>query len=110
MDRATLAALFGSCDRSCLTGRRDYAVLLVLARLGLRAGEVAALGLDDVNWRAGVVVVRGKGNAVDTLPLPVDVGGALASYLSWEGLHRKSRTVFVRVRAPHGSWRPVRSA
>ena len=106
VDRATLAALFGSCDRSCLTGRRDYAVLLVLARLGLRAGEVAALGLDDVNWRAGVVVVRGKGNAVDTLPLPVDVGGALASYLSWEGLHRKSRTVFVRVRAPHGSLAP----
>jgi integrase/recombinase XerD len=80
--------------------------LLVLARLGLGAGEVAALGLDDVDWRAGVVVVRGKGNAVDTLPLPVDVGGALASYLSWEGLHRKSRTVFVRVRAPHGSLAP----
>ena len=104
--RATLAALFGSCDRSCLTGRRDYAILLVLARLGLRAGEVAALGLDDVNWRAGVVVVHGKGNAVDTLPLPVDVGDALASYLSWEGLHRKSRAVFVRVRAPHGSLAP----
>ena len=104
--RATLAALLGRCDRRCLTGRRDYAILMVLARLGLRAGEVAALSLDDVNWRAGVVVIRGKGKAVDTLPLPVDVGNALASYLSWEGLHRKTRTVFVRVRAPHGPLAP----
>jgi len=106
VERATLAALLGSCDRGCQVGRRDYAILMVLTRLGLRAGEVAALSLDDVNWRAGVVVVRGKGKAVDTLPLPVDVGDALASYLSWEGLHRKTRTVFVRARAPHGSLAP----
>ena len=106
VERATVAALLGSCDRSCLTGRRDYAILMVLTRLGLRAGEVAALRLDDVNWRGGVVVVRGKGRAVDTLPLPVDVGAALVSYLSWEGLHRKARTVFVRARAPHGSLAP----
>jgi site-specific recombinase XerD len=102
VERATLAALLDSCDCSRLVGRRDYAILKVLCRLGLRSAEVAALRLDDVNWRAGLVVVRGKGKAVDMLPLPVDVGDAVASYLSWESLHRKTRTVFVRVRAPHG--------
>lgn len=104
--RAAVAALLGSCDPDCLAGRRDYAILVLLARLGLRAGEVAALRLDDVDWRAGVIAVRGKGRAADTLPLPVDVGEALASYLSSEGLHRKTRAVFVRVRAPHGSLAP----
>ena len=102
VDRVTVDALLASCDRGRLVGARDYAVLLVLSRLGLRAGEVAGLSLDDVNWRSGIVVVRGKGRAVDTLPVPVDVGAALSVYLSWEGLHRKSRTLFVRVRAPHG--------
>jgi integrase/recombinase XerD len=107
VDQATVAALLDSCDRNRLVGRRDYAVIMVLARLGLRSGEAARLGLDDVDWRAGLVVVHGKGRAVDTLPLPVDVGEAVASYLSWEGLQRKTRALFVRVRAPHGPLAPA---
>jgi site-specific recombinase XerD len=62
-------------------GRRDHAILLLLARLGLRASEVIALELDDIDWRAGVLTVRGKGCSHDSLPLPADVGQALASYL-----------------------------
>ncbi len=70
-----------ACDRRTATGRRDYAILLLLARLGLRAGEVVALQLDDINWRAGEILVRGKGLFHDRMPLPADVGEALASYL-----------------------------
>lgn len=106
VDQATIDALLASCDRGRLVGERDHAVLVVLTRLGLRAGEVSRLSLDDVDWRSGIVVVRGKGRTIDTLPLPVDVGAALSSYLSWVGLHRKGRTLFVRVRAPHGPLAP----
>ena len=70
-----------SCDRATGTGRRDFAILMLLARLGLRAGEVAGLGLDDVDWRAGELVVLGKGRRAERLPLPVDVGEAMAAYL-----------------------------
>ena len=70
-----------ACNRLTATGRRDYAILLLLARLGLRAGEVVALQLDDLNWRAGEILVRGKGLFHDRMPLPSDVGKALASYL-----------------------------
>jgi site-specific recombinase XerD len=73
--------LLASCDRSTTSGRRDLAVLVLLARLGLRAAEVAALELDDVDWRAGEVLVRGKGHRKDRLPLPVQVGEALVDYL-----------------------------
>lgn len=75
-------ALLGSCDRGSGTGRRDYAVLMLLARLGLRCGEVAALRLADIDWRAGQILVRGKARRRDRLPLPVDVGEALAAYLT----------------------------
>src|SRR4051812_17548635 len=73
--------LLASCDRDTPAGRRDFAVLMLLARLGLRGGEVAALGLDDVDWRAGEIVIRGKGSRIDRLPLPCDVGEALVDYL-----------------------------
>ena len=69
-----------ACDRRTSVGRRDYAILLLLARLGLRAGEIIGLELDDVDWRAGVLTVRGKGRYHDQLPLPHDVGEALATY------------------------------
>jgi site-specific recombinase XerD len=97
-----LAALLASCDRRRATGRRDFAVLTLLARLGLRAGEVAALQLDDVDWRAGTIVVRGKGHYVEPLPLPRDVGIAVTDYLR-RGRPQTAldRTVFVRVKAPH---------
>ena len=70
LDAAGLARLLASCDRRRATGRRDFAILMLLARLGLRAGEVAALCLDDFDWRAGEMVVRGKGDRQELLPLP----------------------------------------
>jgi site-specific recombinase XerD len=79
-------------------GKRDVAVLLLLARLGMRAGEVAGLGLDDIDWERGTVTARGKGRSL-TLPLPVDVGAALASYLQCRS-HGDGRAVFTAVRAP----------
>lgn len=97
---ATLARLLASCDRRTRLGRRDYAILLLLARLGLRAGEVAGLSLDDFDWRAGELVVRGKGGRVDRLPVPADVGAAVAGYLHRGRPRSESRAVFLRVIAP----------
>lgn len=94
------AALLESCDRTGRTGRRDFAVLVLLTRMGLRAGEAAALTLEDLRWRAGEVVVRGKGGRTDILPLPVDVGEAIAAYLKDERTLPGSREVFLRVHAP----------
>jgi len=97
---AALARLLASCDRRTRLGRRDYAILLLLSRLGLRAGEVAGLTLDDVDWRAGELVVRGKGGRVERLPLPPDVGAAVAGYLHRGRPRSESRAVFLRVIAP----------
>jgi len=101
LDAATMAKLLASCDRGRAVGRRDYAILLLMARLGLRAGEVAALALDDLDWRSGEIVVHGKGNREDRLPLPVDVGEALVSYLR-DRSRTDSKIVFTRVLAPAG--------
>src|SRR5258708_18671072 len=68
----------GSCDRDSAAGRRDFAILVLLARLGLRAGEVAGLDLADICWRQGEIIVRGKGSRRDILPLPADAGEAVA--------------------------------
>ena len=73
--------LLKSCDRSTWVGRRDHAILLLLVRLGLRACEVAAMMLDDIDWQAGELLIRGKGPRQDRLPLPQDVGRTLATYL-----------------------------
>lgn len=81
LEPAVVTALLASCDRRRTIGRRNYAILLLLARLGLRASEVAQACLDDINWRAGEILIHGKGGRKDVLPLPVDVGEALASYL-----------------------------
>jgi integrase/recombinase XerD len=98
-----LRALVASCDRRTVTGRRDFAVLTLLARLGLRAREVAALRLEDIQWRRGTIVVRGKGHHVDELPLPNDVGDAVVAYVRrGRPVTAIDRTVFVRVKAPHG--------
>ena len=98
---AQLRSLLASCDRRTPTGRRDYAIVLMLARLGLRAGEVARLGLDDIDWHAGELRVVGKGNRGENLPLPADVGAAIAAYLRrGRPSTAQGRSVFVRVRAP----------
>jgi len=94
----------GSCDRQTSTGRRDYAILLLLARLGLRAGEIVALQLDDIDWRAGEILVRGKGLLHDRMPLPVDVGQALTSYLRTDRPVCKTRRVFVCMKAPRSGF------
>ncbi len=87
-------------DQSSATGRRDYAILLLLARLGLRAGEIVTLELNDIRWRLGEIVIHGKGRVIESLPLPADVGAALARYLREDHSIRKGRRVFHRVYAP----------
>jgi integrase/recombinase XerD len=81
-------------------GRRNYAMVMLLARLGLRATEVIAMQLDDIDWRSGEVIVRGKGNRHDRVPLPSDVGEALADYIKSDR-ETASRALFVTERAPH---------
>jgi site-specific recombinase XerD len=88
-----------AADRSTARGRRAFAMLLLLARLGLRAGEIVALELDDIRWRTGEIVIRGKGRRHDRLPLLADVGEALALYLRERG-RSASRRVFLRHFAP----------
>ncbi len=97
-----VAGLLESCDRSTPVGCRDYAILLLLARLGLRCGEVAGLALDDLGWRAGELVVHGKHSRTDRLPLPCDVGEALSDYLRRARPPGFGRTVFLRSQAPIG--------
>lgn len=105
MPRADVERLLACCDRSTLAGARNYAMLILLARLGLRSVEVARLELGDLDWRAGELVVRGKARRQDRLPLPGDVGEALAGYLALRG-RRESRRVFLTLKAPI---RPIRA-
>jgi len=94
--------LLASCDRGTVRGRRDFAILTLLARLGLRRGEVANLQLGQIEWRAGALVIEGKGSRRERLPLPADVGEAVAAYLRHGRPGRaEGRAVFVRVKAPH---------
>ena len=92
--------LLASCDSSTVVGRRDLAILLLLARLGLRACEVARLSLDDIDWRAGEVTIRGKGSTSERLPLQHEPGEALVEYLRDGRPHVEFREVFVSVLAP----------
>ncbi|WP_232456762.1 IS3 family transposase [Burkholderia ubonensis] len=93
-------ALIATADRSTPTGRRDYAILLLLARLGLRAGEIVAIELDDIHWRSGELVVHGKGQMVEHVPLPSEIGEAIATYLRDGRGSSASRRVFLRRLAP----------
>jgi integrase len=103
----TRSALLASCDTETVNGRRDLAILLLLVRLGMRRGEVARLRLDDIDWRAGELLVRGKGPRVERLPLPSDVGEALVAYLrDGRPPDTRTRAVFMRVRAPRAAITP----
>lgn len=94
--------LLAACDRRTRAGRRDFAMLLLLARLGLRAGEVARLELNDIDWRSAELTVRGKGDRRDRLPLPDDVGQAIVGYLQrGRPSTGQGRHVFLRLNAPH---------
>jgi site-specific recombinase XerD len=87
-------------------GRRDAAIIRLLVRLGLRASEAAALRIEDVNWREGEIVVRGKGRRESRLPLPPDVGRALAAYLRWGRPRSNSRSIFLVSHAPYNALLP----
>jgi integrase len=102
-----VARILKQCDRTTARGRRDFAVLLLLARLGLRAGEVAALRLDDVNWELGSLTLRNKGGRWTQMPLPQDVGEAIVDYLTNGRPSCVERRLFVRAKA---SWVGLRSA
>ena len=102
LEPAQVRALLASCDRGTAGGRRDLAMMTLLARMGLRAGEVAGLRLDDIDWRRGEITIAGKGNRRDRLPLPADAGEAVADWLR----HGRpptalDRSVFIRIKAPH---------
>jgi integrase len=105
MPKADIERLLAGCDRSRVDGARDFAMVMLLARLGLRCVEISRLDLEDIDWRTGQLVVRGKARRDDPLPLPDDVGEALTGYLLLRGRHG-SRRVFLTVRAPI---RPVRA-
>ena len=108
LEPAQVESLLASCDRRGVAGRRDFAMMTMMVRLGLRAGEVAALGLGDIDWRRGEISVVGKGPRSERLPLPADVGAAVADYLRHarpEGAI--DRCVFVRVKAPHRGLSPA---
>ena len=92
--------LLASIDRRTAMGCRDYAILLLLARLGLRSGEVASLELDNIDWNAGQLTVRGKSGQRSELPLPAEVGEAIAAYLRRGRPQTTSRRVFLRAKAP----------
>jgi integrase/recombinase XerD len=103
---AEIEALLDGCDRDTATGLRDYAVLSLLARLGLRGAEAAGLQLGDVDWRAGEIAVTGKGSRVERLPLPAAAGEALAAWLTGGRPRCESRAVFVTVRRPYRQLTP----
>jgi len=106
MTAADVELLLDSCDRSTAIGVRDFAMMTLVARLGLRSIEVARLELRDVDWRAGELVVRGKGRREDRLPLPTEVGEALVAYLSRGRAADGVRHLFLTCRAPRG---PIRA-
>lgn len=103
LDRDHVERILNSCDRHAAVGRRDFAILMLLSRLGLRACEIAALTLDDVDWRAGDLTIHGKGAQIDRLPLPRDVGQAMVASLRDRCRDGGCRAVFVRTFAPDGA-------
>ena len=97
---ATVERILECCDQTTSVGRRNHAILLLLARLGVRAGEVVGLNLDDIDWSTGQIAIRGKGGKSAQLPLAADVGAALAAYLRHDRPQSATRRVFLRHRAP----------
>jgi site-specific recombinase XerD len=95
-----LQAVLAHCPRDTSVGRRDYAILMLLARLGLRSSEIVALTLESIDWEAGSIAVGGKGNQATSLPMPVEVGEAIADYLRHGRPPSSSRALFLRACAP----------
>ena len=106
LSQAEIGRLLAGCDRETAAGLRDYAVLSLLARLGLRGAEAAGLRLGDIDWRAGEIAVTGKGSRTERLPLPAPAGEALAAWLTDGRPRCGSRAVFVTVRRPYRQLTP----
>jgi len=101
LSAAQVRQVLDGCDRATVLGRRDYAILMMLAKLGMRAGEVATLTLDDINWRSGEMLIRAKGRQRARMPIPPDVGAAVVAYLR-DGRPKSScRQLFLRTIAPN---------
>jgi integrase/recombinase XerD len=103
---AEIERLLAGCERQTTVGLRDYAVLSLLARLGLRGAEAVGLQLDDIDWRAGEIAVTGKGSRTERLPLPAPAGEAVAAWLTGGRPRCGSRAVFVTVRQPYRQLTP----
>jgi site-specific recombinase XerD len=101
LSAAQVQKVLDGCDRTSALGRRDYAILMMLARLGLRAGEVATLTLDDIDWQSGEILIHAKGRQRARMPLPQDVGTAIVAYLKDGRPTSPCRHLFVRTLAPH---------
>jgi site-specific recombinase XerD len=106
MEPEQVQQLLKQCNRRTPVGKRDYALLLLLARLGLRAGEIAHLSLDAIDWEAGEIILFGKSRRVDRLPLPCDVGKAIVAYLKSGRPTCSSRHLFIQARAPYDGFKP----
>jgi len=101
LEHTDVEGVLKTCERNTPKGMRDYAILLLLVRLGLRAGEVRNLTLDDVDWESGEITICGKGSKRNRLPLPQEIGKALVQYLQHGRPPCSSRHLFIRLRAPH---------
>ncbi len=106
MNTSDVQLLLDGCDRGTDVGVRDFAIMLLVARLGLRSIEIARLELGDIDWRGGELVVRGKARRRDRLPLPAEVGDALVAYLMRDRVPAGARRLFLTCRAPRG---PIRA-
>jgi integrase/recombinase XerD len=100
LDREHIATILQNCNRDTTIGCRDYAILILLARLGLRAGEVTALTLDDIDWQQCSISIRGKGGNCSKMPIPMEVGKAITAYLQKRNGAQGCRALFLRSRAP----------
>jgi site-specific recombinase XerD len=101
LSAAQVQTVLDGCDQATALGRRDYAILMMLAKLGMRAGEVATLTLDDINWRSGEMLIRAKGRQRARMPIPRDVGAAVVTYLRCGRPKSSCRRLFLRIPAPH---------
>jgi len=100
LSAAQVQAVLDACDRTTVMGRRDYAIIMMLAKLGLRAGEVSTLTLDDIDWRSGEMLIRAKGRQRTRMPIPPDVGAAVVAYLHHGRPPSSCRHLFLRMVAP----------
>jgi len=101
LSAAQVQAVLDGCDRATALGRRDYAILMILARLGMRASEVATLALDDIDWRSGDMLIHAKGRQRTRMPIPPDVGAAVVAYLRDGRPTSSCRRLFLRTLAPN---------